>query len=664
MADQHPLLWTPSPERIARSRLHDYQQWLAERGKSFDDYNALWHWSVENIEEFWASVWDYFEIPCSVPYKRVLVERTMPGAIWFEDCRLNFAEQLFRFNTNAGTGDKPAVIAESETRARVSLSWQQLRDQVTAVANTLRAMGVQPGDRVAAYLPNTPEAVVAFFACASVGAIWSSCSPDMGTSSVLDRFQQIEPKVLIAVDGYRYGGKDFDRMNVVTTLRDELKTLQHTVLFPYLDTAAQLDGAMLWDELFAHPASHASPMVFEQVPPDHPLWILYSSGTTGMPKPIVHGHAGSLVEAVKGNALSLDLGEDDRFLWFTTTGWVMWNAQITALLVGSTICIYDGNPGYPDMSRLWRFAEDMKLTFMGVGAAFYANCMKAGIEPSKIADLSRLRSLGSTGSPLADEAFHWIYENVHSDIMLASISGGTDVVASFVGACPVLPIYAGEMQCRSLGIAVHAFNDQGDSVIDDVGELVVTQPMPTMPLFFWNDPGNKRYLDSYFDHYPGVWRHGDWIRITPRGGAIIYGRSDATINRYGIRMGTAEIYRVVDELPEVVDSMVVDLEYLGRESYMPLFVVLREGLTLDEDITHKLREKIRTQLSARYLPNDIFLVPEIPRTLTGKKMELPIKKLLLGTSIEKIANPDAMSNPQSLQWYAAFAEQRLKALAN
>ena len=664
MADPHPLLWTPSPERIARSRLNHYQEWLAAQGKHFADYNELWHWSVENIDEFWASIWAYFDIPCSVPYTQVLANREMPGAVWFEGARLNFAEQLFRFNVDQGSGNKPAVIAESETRPRTSLSWQQLREQVTAVSNTLRALGVQPGDRVAAYLPNTPEAVVAFFACASVGAIWSSCSPDMGTSSVLDRFLQIEPKVLIAVDGYRYGGKEFDRMSVVATLKGQLKTLQHTVLFPYLDLAAQLDGAMLWEELFSHPAAHASPMVFEQVPSDHPLWILYSSGTTGMPKPIVHGHGGSLVEAVKGNALALDLGEDDRFLWFTTTGWVMWNAQITALLVGSTICIYDGNPGYPDMSRLWRFAEDMQLTFMGVGAAFYANCMKAGIEPAKIADLSRLRSLGSTGSPLADEAFHWIYQQVHADLMLASISGGTDVVASFVGACPVLPIYAGEMQCRSLGIAVHAFNDQGESVIDEVGELVVTQPMPTMPLFFWNDPGNKRYLDSYFDHYPGVWRHGDWIRITPRGGAIIYGRSDATINRYGIRMGTAEIYRVVEELPEVLDSMVVDLEYLGRESYMPLFIVLREGHALDNDIEHRLREKIRTQLSARHLPNDIFLVPEIPRTLTGKKMELPIKKLLLGTPIEKIANPDAMSNPDSLHWYAAFAQRRLQAMSS
>jgi acetoacetyl-CoA synthetase len=484
----------------------------------------------------------------------------------------------------------------------------------------------------------------------------------MGASSVLDRFRQIDPKLLIAVDGYRYGGKAFNRLEVVQQMRDELPTLQHTVLLPYLDTDldinAALPGAMRWQDLFTHPAARANPIRFEQLPADHPLWILYSSGTTGMPKPIVHGHGGSLVECLKGHALSLDLGEDDRFLWFSTTGWVMWNAQITGLLVGATICIYDGNPGYPDLSRLWKFAQDMRLTFFGVGAAFFANCMKAGIEPRKIADLSSLASVGSTGSPLSDEAFHWIYEAVHPDVLLASISGGTDVAAPFVASSPLLPVYAGEMQCRSLGVAVHALDEQGEPVIDEVGELVITKPMPSMPLFFWNDPGNKRYLDSYFDHYPGLWRHGDWIKITPRGGAIIYGRSDATINRYGVRMGTAEIYRVVEELPEVLDSMVVDLEYLGRESYMPLFVVLREGHVLDDTLKQHLCDQIRTRLSARHVPNEVFAAPEIPRTLTGKKMELPIKKLLLGAQINKIANPDAMSNPGSLQWYADFAERR------
>lgn len=662
MSESPPLLWSPSAERIARSRVNHYLQWLASRGQHFSDYQALWQWSVDDIDAFWASIWDYFEVQCSVPYQQVVSGTQMPGATWFAGARLNFAEQLFRFNTDAATAGKEAIVAESETRARITLSWREVREQVTAVANTLRALGVGPGDRVVAYLPNTPEAVIAFFACASIGAIWSSCSPDMGASSVLDRFRQIDPKLLIAVDGYRYGGKAFNRLEVVQNMRTELPTLKHTVLLPYLepalDVTAALPGAIRWQDLLTHPAAQANPIHFEQLPADHPLWILYSSGTTGMPKPIVHGQGGSLLECLKGNAFSLDLGEDDRFLWFSTTGWVMWNAQISGLLVGATICIYDGNPGYPDLSRLWKFAQDMRLTFFGVGAAFFSNCMKAGISPAKLADLSTLRGVGSTGSPLPDEAFHWIYQHVHPDVLLASISGGTDVAAPFVGSSPLLPVYAGEMQCRGLGVAVHALNEQGEAVIDQVGELVVTKPMPTMPLFFWNDPGNKRYLDSYFDHYPGLWRHGDWIKITPRGGAVIYGRSDATINRHGIRMGTSEIYRVVEDFAEVLDSMVVDLEYLGRESYMPLFVVMREGHELDAILKQRIADKIRTQLSARHVPNEVFAVPEIPRTLTGKKMELPIKKLLLGAPIEKIGNPDAMSNPGSLQWYAKFAAQR------
>lgn len=659
MADQHPLLWTPDAARIERSKLHQYMQWLAaERGQHFSDYQALWQWSTDHIEDFWESIWQYFAIKSSAPYSSVLAERIMPGAKWFEGSRLNFAEQIFRFNTDAASADKPAIIVKSETRATVELSWRALREQVTAVANTFRALGVGPGDRVVAYLPNTPEAAVAFYACASIGAIWSSCSPDMGSSSVLDRFKQIDPKLLLAVDGYCYGGKDFNRLSVVDAMRTELTTLEHIILLPYLDSTASLPGTMPWAELFTHPAAHAQAIRFEQLPFDHPLWILYSSGTTGMPKPIVHGHGGCLLESIKGHALHLDLGEDDRFLWFSTTGWVMWNAQVTGLLVGSTICIYDGNPGYPDMRTLWQFAEQTQLTFIGAGAAFFANCMKAGIEPSTLADLRSLRAVGSTGSPLASDAYQWIYQHVGSDIMLASISGGTDTAAAFVGSCPILPLYAGEMQCRALGVAAHALDDHGKSLIDEVGELVMTLPMPSMPLYFWNDPENRRYLESYFEHYPGLWRHGDWIRITARGGAIIYGRSDATINRYGIRMGTAEIYRVVEELPEVLDSMVVDLEYLGRESYMPLFVVLRAGVALDAALEQTLRDKIRTQLSARHVPNDIFAVDEIPRTLTGKKMELPIKKLLLGMPLEKIANPDAMSNPGSLAFYADFARQR------
>lgn len=658
MADELTLLWQPNADRLAKAKITAYMAWLAQRGQNFSTYEELWQWSVDDLEGFWKSIWEYFGISCSQPFQKILSNHTMPGASWFEGARLNFAEHIFRFNTEDKAADKIAITGESETRARVDMSWHTLRTQITAVANTLRALGVQPGDRVVAYLPNIPETVVAFYACASIGAIWSSCSPDMGNSSVLDRFKQIDPKVLLAVDGYRYGGKEFNRLAVVSAMREELTTLEHTILLPYLDADASLSGAMNWSELFTHPAAQSQAMHFEQVPFNHPLWILYSSGTTGMPKPIVHSQGGSLIESLKSVALHQDLGEDDRFLWFSTTGWVMWNAQIVGLMAGSTICIYDGNPGYPDMRTLWRFAADNKLTFFGAGAAFFSNCMKAGVDPAKEFDLTHLRAVGSTGSPLVSEAYQWIYQHVKQDIMLASISGGTDTAAAFVTACPVLPIYAGEMQCRALGVAAYAYDENGQALVNEVGELVITKPMPSMPLYFWNDKNNLRYIDSYFDHFPGLWRHGDWIKITPRGGAIIYGRSDATINRHGIRMGTAEIYRVVEDLPEILDSMVVDLEYLGRESYMPLFVVLREGVKLDTALEQTIRDKIRTQLSARHVPNEVIAVAEIPRTLTGKKMELPIKKLMLGSPVEKIANPDAMSNPGSLQFYAAFAQAR------
>jgi len=657
--EQKTPLWSPSPERIAGSRLNDYLQWLArEKQLAFPSYDACWQWSVSHLEAFWESIWQYFDLRSSAPYSQVLREHKMPGATWFEGARLNFAEQVFRFHTDDTAADAPAIISRSELRGLSQLSWRALRSQITAVANALRALGIGPGDRVVAYLPNIPETAIAFYACASIGAIWSSCSPDMGHASVLDRFRQIDPKLLLAVDGYRYGGRDFDRMDVVRTMREALPTLEHTVLLPYLNPDAGLDGAIAWQALLDHPAAQSQPIRFEQLPFDHPLWILYSSGTTGMPKPIVHGHGGALIESVKGHGLQLDLGERDRFLWFSTTGWIMWNSQIMGLLVGATICIYDGNPGYPDLGTLWRFAGEAGVTFFGAGAAYFANCMKAGLEPAQIADLTPLRAVGVTGSPLSAEGYEWIYRHVKEDLLLAAISGGTDIAASFVGACPILPVYAGEMQARGLGIAVYALDEQGDKLEDAVGELVVTEPMPSMPLYFWNDAGNKRYLESYFETYPGLWRHGDWLRITPRGGAIIYGRSDTTINRHGIRMGTAEIYRVVEDLPEVLDSLVVDLEYLGRESWMPLFVVLREGMTLDAALEQRLRERIRTELSARHVPNDIYQVEQVPRTLTGKKMELPVKKLFLGMPVEQVANRDAMANPDSLDYYMALARQR------
>ncbi|MGB6053957.1 MAG: acetoacetate--CoA ligase [Burkholderiaceae bacterium] len=660
MSTDNPLLWTPSPERIENSRLRDYLRWLErEKGLAFQDYPALWQWSVERLEDFWESIWQYFEVKSSAPYRQVLDAHKMPGAKWFDGSRLNFTEQLFRFHTGA-EGGRPAIIAQSELRPLAQLSWDELRAQVTAVAHKLRALGVGPGDRVAAYLPNIPEAAVAFFACASIGAIWSSCSPDMGSAGVLDRFRQIDPKLLIAVDGYRYGGRDFDRLPVLEAMRRELPTLQHTVLLPYLNPQAALPDSVTWTSLL-QPTAEA--IRFEQLPFDHPLWILYSSGTTGMPKPIVHGHGGALLETLKGHALQLDLGPQDHFHWYSTTGWIMWNSQVTGLLVGATICIYDGNPGTPDLGTLWKFAEQAGVTFFGAGAAYYTNCMKAGIVPNRLADLSRIRSVGSTGSPLPQEAYEWIYANIGRDILLASISGGTDIAAAFVGACPIMPLYSGEMQCRGLGIAAYAFDEQGEPVVDAVGELVVTEPMPSMPLYFWNDPDGSRYHDSYFDVYPGLWRHGDWIRITPRGGAVIYGRSDTTINRHGIRMGTSEIYRAVEEMPEVLDSLVVDLEYLGRESYMPLFVVLRDGVALDDALIARIKAGIRSALSARHVPNEVFAVPQIPRTASGKKMELPIKKLLLGMPVEKIANRDAMSNPDSLDYFVAFAQARKAAAA-
>lgn len=653
MAETPAVLWAPDRQRIERSRMHDYMQWLARhKGLHFQDYQALWQWSVDNLEAFWESIWQYFEVQASAGYERVLDRRIMPGAKWFEGSRLNLAEQIFRFH--ADQPERPAILARSELRPLSSLSWGELQRQVARLAQALRDMGVQPGDRVVAYLPNLPETVVAFYACASIGAVWSSCSPDMGSRSVIDRFRQIDPKVLIAVDGYRYGGKDFDRLEVVATLRQSLPTLEQVVLLPYLDTAATLPGALSWQDLLLGEA----PVAIEQLPFDHPLWVVYSSGTTGMPKPIVHGHGGSLLEALKGNALHMDLGPDDRFMWFSTTGWIMWNSQISGLLVGATICLYDGNPGYPDLGTLWRFAGETEMSFFGAGAAYFLNCKKADIEPRALARLDSLRAVGTTGSPLPEEGYTWISGKLGNDVLIAGISGGTDVAAAFVGACPILPLHAGEMQCRYLGIAAYALDDEGKPLEDEVGELVITEPMPSMPLYFWNDSDGSRYRESYFEMYPGRWRHGDWIRISPRGGAIIYGRSDTTINRHGIRMGTSEIYRVVEEFPEVIDSLVVDLEFLGRESYMPLFVVLREGARLEQALVDGIKNAIRTQLSARHVPSEIIAVPEVPRTLTGKKMELPIKKLLLGMPVDKVANRDAMTNPASLDWYAVLVGKR------
>jgi acetoacetyl-CoA synthetase len=652
------LLWEP-PDSLARaSNLAGYIRWLEEQeGLRFDDYAALWAWSVANVGPFWETIWRFFDVRASAAYAEPLGGRSMPGAQWFAGARLNYAEQVFRHASDT----RPALIVQSERQPLTEMSWSDLERQVAALAAALRDMGVAQGDRVVAYMPNIPQTVVALLACASLGAIWSSCSPDMGAASVIDRFQQIEPKVLFAVDGYQYGGKSFDRRGVVAELRAALPSLERVVLAPYLRAGDDSEGArgrggddgeVLWDDLLGREAT----LTFEQVPFDHPLWVLYSSGTTGLPKPIVQGHGGILLEHLKALALHFDLRAGDRFFWFTTTGWMMWNFLAGALLVGATPLLYDGSPGYPDMGVLWRVAERAGLSFFGTSAAYISACMKAGVTPAASADLSRLKGVGSTGSPLTAEGFEWIYSHVKPDMWLVSFSGGTDMCTGFVGGCPLLPVYAGEIQCRCLGAAVYAYDEDGHPVDDQVGELVIAEPMPSMPLFFWNDPDGRRYRESYFEMYDGVWRHGDWCKITPRGGVVIYGRSDATINRMGIRMGTSEIYRVVEGVPEVLDSMVVDLEGLGGRPYMPLFVVLQPGVELDGALQARIKASIRSALSPRHVPDDIFAIPEIPRTLSGKKMELPIKKILRGAEARKVANPDSMANPQVLAYFEQLAE--------
>lgn len=649
------LLWEPSQTLMEKSNMKHFINWLDEtQGLSFQTYDELWNWSVSDIEGFWSAIWHFYQIESKTPYERVLEDRSMPGAQWFPGASINFAEHVFR----QAQSQKNAIIYQTEVRPLGEITWGKLKKDTAAIAEYLRSQGVKPGDRVAAYVSNIHETVTAFLACASIGAVWSSCAPEFGLMSVIDRFKQIEPKVLLAVDGYRYGGKDFDRLEVVKKIQAELPSLQTTIIIPYLrdqPNISELKDTVVWNELIKqYPDAQ---LHFEAVPFQHPLWILYSSGTTGKPKAIVHSQGGILLEQLKMGGLQNDLKEDDHFFWYTTTGWMMWNVVVSALLAGSTILLYDGNPAYPTYDTLWKFAEDTKMTVFGTSASYLTACMKADVTPKERFDLSHLKSIGSTGSPLPISGFEWVYDQVKDDIWLFSTSGGTDLCTAFVGASPLLPVHAGELQARSLGAAVRAFDPHGEEVIDEIGELVITQPMPSMPIYFWNDENRERYKDSYFDVYPGIWRHGDFIKITTKGSGIIYGRSDATINRGGIRMGTSEIYSALEKIPEVVDSLVVDIPITSEQSYMPLFVVIKEDAELTDKVKTKINKSIRENCSPRHIPNEILQVEELPKTLNGKKLEVPIKKILMGTPADKAVNLGSLLNPQSIQYFIEFQKK-------
>jgi acetoacetyl-CoA synthetase len=649
------LLWEPSAELVGRSRLTEFMRWLErERGLSFDGYDDLWQWSVDDLDGFWSAIWEFFDVQADGDPSPVLGSREMPGAQWFPNTSLNYAEHVF-----AGKDDGAvAVLHASELRDLGELTWGDLRRQVAATVAGLRGLGVEPGDRVVAYLPNIPEAIVAFLATASLGAVWSSCSPDFGAASVVDRFAQIEPKVLFAVDGYRYGGKDFDRREVVARLQEAMPSLRQTVVVPYLNQdpdLSPLEKAMRWEELLQLGAG--AELCFSRVPFDHPLWVLYSSGTTGLPKAIVQGQGGILLEHLKKLNLHVDAHPGDRLFWFTTTGWMMWNFLVSGLLTKAAIVLYDGNPGHPDMGTLWDLAERAEVTMFGTSAAYIGACMKAGLEPGAGRDLGALKAIGSTGSPLSPEGFDWIYQHVGADTWLFSTSGGTDLCTAFVGGVATLPVYRGEIQARALGAAVEAWNDEGEPVVEEVGELVVTEPMPSMPIRFWGDEDGSRYRESYFEMFPGTWRHGDWLELTRRGTAVIYGRSDSTINRGGIRMGTSEIYRAVLDIEAIVDALVVDVPRPGTDGWMPLFVVMREGAELDGELPREIARRVREQCSPRHVPDEVFEIDEVPRTLSGKVLEVPVKKILMGTPVEKAASRDSLANPRSLDYFVEMAKR-------
>jgi acetoacetyl-CoA synthetase len=647
-----PILWQPPPDVRAHSRIGAFLVWLErERGLSFATYDELLTWSVDDIGGFWSAVWEHFGVRSSTVPGPALVDARMPGARWFPGARLNWAEHAL--GLRGRTENDVVVIARSQSRHPATLTVRELREEVARVATGLRQLGIGPGDRVAAYLPNVPEAAIGLLATAAVGATWSSCAPEFGTRSVVDRWSQIEPRVLLAIDGYRYGDRAVDRRDEVAAIRAALPSLEATVELPYLDPdGPHLPDALGWSEL----RSRHEPLDFAQVPFDHPLFVLYSSGTTGLPKPIVHGHGGILLEHLKIHALHHDLGPGDRFFWFSTTGWMMWNYLVSGLLVDSTIVLYDGSPAHPDLGALWRLAAEEGVTYFGTSAPYLMACRKEGLRPADLADLSGIRGIGSTGAPLPAEGFRYVHDAISPTAQLQSVSGGTDVCTAFVGASPLVPVWEGELSCRHLGCAVEAFSPDGRPLVGEQGELVITRPMPSMPVGFWNDPDRARYRAAYFEDYPGVWRHGDWITFTERGSCVISGRSDATLNRGGVRIGTAEFYAVVEGLPDVADALAVHLD--GPEDRLLLFLALRDGAELDDALRERIRGELRSTLSPRHVPDEIVAVPAVPRTLTGKKLEVPVKRILAGTPADVAASRGSLADPTSLDAFVELARKR------
>jgi acetoacetyl-CoA synthetase len=655
------LMWTPRSAFRAAAQVTHYMDWLRkERALDFPDYASLRRWSVADTRQFWQSIWDYFDVLHEGAPESAMQGDSMLGVRWFPGARVNYAEHLLRHEATASPG-KTALYHQTETRPLARMDWQELGRQVRIVATQLRAMGVVPGDRVVSYMPNIPETAVAMMATVAIGAVWSSAAIEFGVRTVIDRFHQIAPKVLLAADGYRYAGRDIGRGLEVQQIAAALPTLERVLWVPYLHVGApppELRGITPWESLLNHAEVPREQFRFERVAYDHPLWILFSSGTTGLPKPIVHGHLGMLLEHLKLLHLHLNLRPDSVMLFYSTTGWMMWNVLVSALLSGSAAVLSDGSPMHPDASFLWRLAEQTRATCFGASPSFVQLMEKAHLRPSQSLDLSALELVILSGAPSTPETFQWFYEHVKQDLWVTSQSGGTEICSGFVGASPLLPVHAGEIQATMLGMDVQVWDDEGHSVVDEVGELVVTQAFPSMPLQFWNDPGGARYHESYFEHFPGVWRHGDFIRINARGGSYIYGRSDSTLNRHGVRIGTAEIYRTVEEMEEVADSLVVCCELPGGRFFMPLFLRLAPQVQLDDALRDRITKRLREQCSPRHVPDEMLQVEAIPYTLTGKKMEVPVRKILMGRQAGSVASRDAMANPQAMDWFVEFARVR------